>query len=255
MLVFQWGDLAGVAEDGPALALLVGHERDDGRRGPGLGAQQLGHPPGQEAGDVLVAVVLVTEPDGPGCSARTSSDASWTRTWSGLPRPMGTKTAVGSRSAMASRQHGRHLGRRGPIGRGQVLVVGEVEPAVVRPEHLERGQILQPAGRHDVVARLEPPEGVPLRGHLGIGRGPPGQDGDHRRVGVAGQQVTGPHGGVVEVGRDDDDAAERSRIDFPPGRLGEGHGTDYTGTPSMAPAPSGASGSPPPVPRGRGSAA
>ena len=111
------------------------------------GAQQLGHPPGQQAGDVLVAVVLVAEPRAVRLARRArASEASCTITWSGLPSPMGTKTAVGFELGDGGGQARAPPRRGGPVGRRQVLVVGELEPAVVGLEHLHGSQVLLAAG-------------------------------------------------------------------------------------------------------------
>ena len=109
----------------------------------------------------------------------------------------------------------------GPIRRGQVLVVGELEPLVARFEDRHgRGVLLAPH-RHHVVAGHEAAQRVPLRGLVGVGGRPPAEHRDDGRVVVAGDEMTGAHGGVVEVRRDDEDAAEGGGVDLAPGRLGE----------------------------------
>ena len=143
-------------------------------------------------------------------------------TWSGLARPMGKNTEVGSscgdggsaRTGATSAGVGRSAGL-------EVLVVGELEPLVARLEDRHGGDVLFTPHRDHVVAGDEAPERVPLRGHFGIGGRPARQHGDDRRVVVAGDEMARAHGGIVEVRRHDDDAGEGIGLDLTPGRLGE----------------------------------
>ena len=56
-----------------------------------------------------------------------------------------------------------------------------------------------------------PPAASHSLDRVGVGRGPAGQDGDHRAPGVGGEQVGGAEGGVVEVGGHDHDPVEGPR--------------------------------------------
>jgi replicative DNA helicase len=167
VLVLQRGDLAGVAEDGLALALLVGLVRHDGRRRPGLGAQQLGHPPGQQPGDVLVAVVLVAEPGPVGLFGPHQQRRLVDHHVVGIAQAHGDEDGGRVELVDDRGQGGRHVGRRGAIGGGQVLVVGELEPAVVRLEHLERGQSSRRRAATTSSPALNPPRASHSEGTSG----------------------------------------------------------------------------------------
>ncbi len=216
-------DLRRVAPDGPALA-LPRPVRGERWRASATGASAAAWRPARPAAPGCACSRGPRSRTTPGRAAPRAprSEASCTITWSGLPSPMGKNTAVGSSSAMVAPSTGATSSGRGRSSGSQVLVVGEVEPGVVRLEHGHRGHVLLAAHRHDVVAGHEPAQGVPLRGFVGIGRWPAAQHRDHRGVVVAGEQVARPHGGVVEMRGDDDDAGERARIDLAPGRLREG---------------------------------
>ncbi len=204
-------DLRGVAPDGAALALLVGDVGDDGRGGPRVRPQQLGHPPGQQPGDVLVAVVLVAEPHAIVLRRAHEEAGVVHHDVVGVAQAHGEED--GGRVQLGDGR-GRGRGPRRPASggpRGQVLVVGEVEPAVAGLEHRHGRDVLLAPHRHHVVAGDEPAQGVPLRRLGRVGRRPPRQHGDDRGVVVAGDEVPGAHGGVVEVRRDHDDAGERRR--------------------------------------------
>ncbi len=69
-------------------------------------------------------------------------------------------------------EHRGHLVGCRAIGRRQILVVGKLEPAVLRLQHGHRGDVLLAPHGDDVVAGDEAPQGVPLGRHLGVGGRP-----------------------------------------------------------------------------------
>ena len=116
---------------------------------------------------MLVAVVLVTEPFPAHLLLAHQQRGVVGQDVVRVAQAHGDEDRGGVERGEAGAEHGRHVARRGPIGGRQVLVVGEVEPAVVRPEDLECGQILFAPRRHDIVARREPPRASHSEGTSG----------------------------------------------------------------------------------------
>ena len=170
VVLLERGDLRRVAPDGASLALLVGHVRDDGGRRPGLGAQQLRHAPGQQPGYVLVAVVLVAEPLAFGLLLAHQEAGVVHHHVIGVAQTHREEDGGRIEFGDGDREDGRHVGRRRPVGRRQVLVVGELEPLVPRFEDRHGRRVLLPPHGHHVVTGDEATQRIPLRGHVGIGR-------------------------------------------------------------------------------------
>ena len=150
--------------------------------------------------------------------------ASWATTWSGLARPSGSTTAVGSTASMAAASAGATSSAVARSARREVLVVDEVEPPMFGAEDRERGEVLLAPERDDIVTGHEASERVPLGGCVGIARRSTGEHGHHGRPGVGEQQVAGAHRRVVEVRRDHDHAVERVGWEHAPGDPVVGHG-------------------------------
>src|SRR5205085_6418441 len=93
------------------------------------------------------------------------------------------------------------------LGR-HVLVVGELEPHRGGVEHGQRVAVLLPTRRHDVVAAPEATAGIPVRDLLGIRLRASAEHGDDRRPRVSREQLAATEHCVVEVRRDDDQAAQ-----------------------------------------------
>ena len=158
-----------------------------GRR-PDRRLEQLGHPPRQLAGDLVVGDVLVGDPPGPAHRrrwpnrSRTSSAASCTHTCSGLARPIGTSTSVGSRSASTATSASATCSAvaTGSSGcRSRSGNPSRCSGTGAQPR--QRPVVLGPTGGHHVVARPEPRELRPPVGRIDDGRREAAEHGDHRR--------------------------------------------------------------------------
>ena len=191
--------------------------------GHGCGAQQLRHPPGQHAGQMLVAVVLVAEPLRARAAAARTQEAGVvhhdvvgvaqahrerTPRWGRAPAMAAPSTGATSAGV------GRSAGARYWWSANSSHSYADSRTAMAAASSSRRtATTSSPA--------TKPPERVPLRGHVGVGGRSAAQHGDDGRVVVAREEVPGSHGGVVEMRGDDEDATEGGGVDLTPGRLGE----------------------------------
>ena len=164
VVVLERGDLRGVAPDGPALALLVGHVRDDGGGRPRVGSAAA-WPRARPAGRADACSRgprsrtrrrSAARLDAPGDRRRAPSRGR------DCPAPWGRTPKSGRCSRDGGAEDRRHLGRRravrrarGTGGRRSRAIVGGLEDRHGR-------DVLLPPHRHHVVAR---PRSRPAASH------------------------------------------------------------------------------------------
>ena len=117
--------------------------------------------------------------------------------------------------------------RPDPVVPVQVLVLDEVEPDGLRAELVQRVDIFASTGNEGIVTGREAGQLVPPRHRLGVGVGRAGEDRQHGRARVRGEEMPATEHRVVEVGREHEDSGQLLGGDASPLAQLAGHNADY----------------------------